>query len=114
MSKIGKNYFIVVYRAGRVLRSMYSHTLTVIPLLREKYKECKFDVFDIKTYGFSFAERKGSDRVDRVRRVSDGKVWPCVGDCALELGVPGRLIVTNIRRKKPVKGELYEFFENYE
>lgn len=117
MSEIRKNYFIAVSTGGKVRRLLYANSITAVPLLKDRYHTDDVDVYNISSYGFKFADTRKDAPVGsrcRVRRINDGKEWPCVRDCCMDLGVTGKMLIRAITQKRLLYGCQYVFVENVE
>lgn len=116
--KINKNFFLSVVKDGVVIANYYSNSRSVIPSLKDKYKGCEVEVFDISKYGFSFGDapvyKIHGGRLGRIECRETGHRWNSAKECCKEIGVPLKTLYTAIRRGSRIFGHHYKYAdENY-
>lgn len=110
---IGKNYFLAVVVGGKVVANYYTNSLAVIPELKEKYKGCEVEWFDIKKYGHSFGPapviKVDGGRISGIRCRETGQCWKSAKECCKALGMPLKTLYTAIRRGSRVCGFHFDY-----
>jgi len=111
---IGKNYFLAVVVGGKVVANYYTNSLAVIPELKEKYKGCEVEWFDIKKYGHSFGPapviKVDGGRISGIRCRETGQRWKSAKECCEAIGMPLKTLYTAIRRGRPTLGLHFDYF----
>ena len=111
--QIGKNFFLVIFVNGKAVRNYYANSLAVIPSLKEKFKGCEIEVFDIKKYGHSFGPAPvisvEGGRISGIKCRETGERWRSAKECCKALGMPLKTLYTAIRRGSRVFGHHFDY-----
>lgn len=122
MSKKRTNYLVAVVSNGECRHLFYSHDLSDLPMLKEMYRGCSFEIADLRPYREiskksakvvtpqkAFLMHKRGKGATKVLCRTTGKVFDSVKACSEELGIPVMTIYQAIRRNFAASKMYFEY-----
>lgn len=114
--RIGKNYFLSVFKKGLIIATYYCYNLAAIAEAKLRHPGCSIEAFDVSKYGFDFGEapviRIEGGTLHEVKCLETGQVWRNAKACCEEIGIPLKTLYTAIRRGSRVYGKHYDYNKN--